>query len=103
MPKFAPKNNSKGRRRKSNPAPIFFVILGSFILLIALLFSLRKPATSFKPQVVGAPSIKADQEKIDLGDVKLGKVVSPSFKIMNVGDQPLQITKDPYVEVVEGC
>lgn len=55
------------------------------------------------PEVIGAPALKADQEMIDLGDVRLGQTVNASFQLTNVGDQPLFFTELPYVEVVEGC
>ena len=51
----------------------------------------------------GAPSLKVDQDKVDLGDVPLGKTVTVSFQLSNVGDQPLRFNQAPYVEVVEGC
>jgi len=58
------------------------------------------PAT---PEVSGAPALRANQEFVDLGDVRLGQTVDASFQLTNVGDQPLFFTESPYVEVVEGC
>ncbi len=55
------------------------------------------------PEVAGAPKLKVDHEKIDLGDIKLGNTVRTAFELTNTGDRPLQITGAPYVEVVEGC
>ncbi len=54
-------------------------------------------------EVTGAPSLKVDQEEIDLGDMKFNQVADVSFQLTNVGDQTLRFTKDPYIEVVEGC
>jgi hypothetical protein len=54
-------------------------------------------------EVQGAPKLKLDQPKIDLGDVKLGQTVSASFTVSNVGDQPLKFSEAPYIEVIEGC
>jgi hypothetical protein len=44
-----------------------------------------------------------DQEKVDLGIVKLGQTVDVKFKLTNVGDQTLRFSKAPYIEVLEGC
>jgi hypothetical protein len=54
-------------------------------------------------EVSGTPSLKVDQEKVDLGNVKLGQTVEVTFKLMNVGDQTLRFSKAPYIEVLEGC
>ena len=55
------------------------------------------------PEVTGAPKLKVDRDKIEMGDIKLGKTVQAEFALSNVGDQPLRITGDPVIEVLEGC
>ncbi len=57
----------------------------------------------FTPEAKGAPKLKADRDKIDLGDVKLGQTVQTAFELTNAGDQPLRFTDKPFIEVVEGC
>ena len=49
------------------------------------------------------PKLAADKTKIDLGNVPLGQTVSVSFEITNIGDQSLQFSEAPYIEVKEGC
>ena len=61
------------------------------------------PATKATIEVKGAPALKADKEKVDFGNVKLGQTVQVSFDVANVGDQPLHFTEAPWVEVIEGC
>ena len=51
----------------------------------------------------GGPSLKVFQDGLDLGDQKLGQTVPLRFEIANVGDRPLRITEQPYLEVVKGC
>ena len=83
--------------------PILLAAVG-IILLLAAFFawrSLNRPKAEI--QVSGAPSLQVDKERVDLGDVPLGQTVSVSFEVSNVGDQPLQFSEAPYVEVVEGC
>ena len=99
---------SKGQPRKmlksgkpSFPVPI---IIGFGILLIAAaLLATRKSGSVVAIEVNGAPSLRADPMKIDFGDVQLGRTVTAVFALSNVGDQPLELTRAPYVEVVEGC
>jgi hypothetical protein len=38
-----------------------------------------------------------------LGDVPFDKPVEVTFKLMNVGDQVLEFTEEPYIDVVAGC
>jgi hypothetical protein len=74
------------------------VWLAGLILLIGC-----AAAPVSKPEVAGAPRLKVDKESIDLGDRKVGQLVSASFEITNVGDQPLRFTEAPYIEVAAGC
>jgi hypothetical protein len=95
-------------KRKQNPRarskiPLFLMLGGAAILIAALFFVFRKPAPPYTPEVSGGPSLKADKEKVDLGDIRLGRTVQVSFTIKNVGDQPLQFSDAPYIEVKEGC
>jgi hypothetical protein len=55
------------------------------------------------PVVTGAPRLQVDQDQVDMGDIKLGQTVQTLFTLTNAGDQPLQITEPPYIEVLEGC
>jgi hypothetical protein len=92
------------QRRKSPILPILLA-LGGLLLVAAAVFSLTrdKADPNFKPEVTGSPSLKADQEKVDLGDVPLGQTVQASFVLTNVGDKTLKFTEEPYIEVLEGC
>ena len=95
----------KGRRSqgKSSILPIFLVLGGAVLLVTFAFLAFQNKPTPFTAEVTGGPSLKADKEKVDLGNVKLGAPVQVSFKIQNNGDQPLQFSKAPYVEVKEGC
>jgi ABC-type transporter Mla subunit MlaD len=100
------KYKSKKRKKKASFQDILpislLLALGGMILVAVALFALWKAGQPANPQVPievsGAPSLKVDQDKVDLGDVPLGKTVTVSFQLANVGDQPLR-----SVEVVEGC
>ena len=98
------KNNSK-KQRKQNAKWLPILIVAGGVLLIGLAFlALRKNPTPKAPiETKGSPSLKVDKDKVDLGDVKLGKTVEVSFELTNVGDQTLRFNKQPFVEVVEGC
>ncbi len=94
---------SHKQRNRSNLWPVILLVAGG-LLVIGAFIALRKPAPTLAAiEVKGSPSLQVDQEKVDLGDVKLGKTVEVTFKLTNVGDQPLRFSKAPYVEVAEGC
>lgn len=103
MTKSQRKSKSAPERKQPGKLALLLTILGAFLLLVGLMFAFRKPAAQATPEVRGGPGLKVDREKVDLGDVKLGQPVTVSFKLTNVGDQPLKITDTPYVEVLEGC
>ena len=80
------------------------IIAGVALIVVALIGSgSNSTASATAPQVSGAPALRVDQEKIDLGDVPLGQTVSVKFEVANTGDQPLRFTQKPYIEVIEGC
>jgi hypothetical protein len=106
-------NKYKSKRRRKNnglrnalPTPLLLT-LGGLALIAAALFAVWKsnqPTYTEVPiEVEGAPSLKVDKEKVDLGDVKLGQTVNVSFQLSNVGDEPLRFTTKPQIEVAEGC
>ena len=71
-------------------------------MALAFLALRDKPAPGATIEVTGAPSLQVDNEKVDLGDVKLNQTVQVSFQLTNVGDETLRFVKQPYIEVVEG-
>ncbi len=88
---------------------VLAMVAGVVVLAVAgfLLFggngAVNGSSANFTPEAKGAPRLRADKQKVDLGNVKLGQTVQVSFDIANTGDQPLRFVKDPFVEVVEGC
>jgi hypothetical protein len=116
-------------KRQQQRRSLLLILLGGVIFL-ALAFYMNKPKPAQQVQLQqnagvqqnpasqqnivepqqnndlqssGAPSLQVDQKVIDLGNVSLGKTVSASFVLTNVGDQPLQFTKAPYIELLAGC
>ena len=86
-----------------NLIPLLLALGGAILIIVTLLLVFQPPKTPTTSEVTGTARLKADKQKIDLGDVKLGTTVRASFQLANVGDQPLRITKAPYVELKEGC
>jgi hypothetical protein len=90
-------NQSRG-----NPRGMFLlVLLGVAVIAAALVFA-SQAGSQENAGVVG-PRLSVDQEVIDFGQVKMGQPVSAAFKLTNTGDADLRLTKEPYIEVVEGC
>ena len=99
------KNSYQGRQSQPQKSkyPLFFILGGAAILIITAIFAFQKPPAPYTPEVTGGPSLRADKEALDFGDVKLGKTVTASFELKNIGDQPLSFSNAPYVELIEGC
>ena len=98
--------NKKNLRhhRGQKPWPLLLLMGGGLVLIIVAVTALNKPPESKAAiEVSGTPSLKVDQEKVDLGNVKLNQPVNVSFQLMNVGDETLRFSKAPYIEVLEGC
>ena len=96
-------NSKKPKVQKRNWVPY---LLGLSLVLLAglVFFVLRKDAPpKAEVEVTGAPSLRVDQEKIDLGVMKFNQPAEASFQLTNVGDQTLRFSEDPYIEIAEGC
>jgi hypothetical protein len=92
------------RRRNTTLVPILAAVGGVALVVLALSALLGGRSGGRAPiEVTGQPRLKVDKELIDLGNIQLGRTVEASFVLTNVGDQPLQLAEEPYIEVVEGC
>jgi hypothetical protein len=80
--------------------PVILVGIVGFVAGTVFLLTRRAPYT---PEVTGRPSGIVSQDYFDYGDIKGGTWIETSFNIKNVGDQPLNVLNEPYVELIEGC
>jgi hypothetical protein len=84
-------------------AGLALVAVAGLLLLPRSAPAASRPSAGLTPAVTGAPRLSADKPKLDLGNVRLGQTVQAAFEITNQGDRPLQFTRAPYIEVVQGC
>ena len=84
--------------QKTRYRPLLLILGGLLIIAVALFVLFNRP-----PASSGSPSLAFDQQEFNFGDVKLGQVVKASFKLTNLGTAPLKFTREPYIEVREGC
>ncbi len=102
--KFKPANHKFHRKRNRSTGPLWLMLGGGIIVVIASFALLRGNSAPKTPiEVAGAPSLKVDKQQVDLGNETLGQTVQVSFELTNVGDQTLRFSEAPYVEVKEGC
>ena len=98
------KQDKRIKRQDRNRWPVWLALTGLVLVGLALFaFSRGSSKPKAAIEVAGSPALKVDKEKVDLGEVKLGQTVQVSFQLTNVGDQSLRFSKEPYIEVVEGC
>jgi hypothetical protein len=84
--------------------PLALIAGGALLLAVVAWLAWPRPAAPRAAiEVSGAPKLKVNAERVDLGDVALGRTVGASFTLTNVGDQPLRFGAPPYVETLEGC
>lgn len=85
-------------RRKSFP---WIPVVLAVVLISSVVFTFANRGST--KITGGTPAITVDQEKIDMGYIKLGQYRTINIKVTNTGDGVLRFTEDPYLEVVEGC
>ncbi len=102
-----PKPSRKVVTQKKPKPPIWlWGLIAAGVALIAFVVVQSASSNSAPPPaplVTREPALQVDKEALDFGNVALGQTVEAKFEVSNVGDQPLRFTKEPYVEVVEGC
>ena len=68
-------------KQPEKAGPLLVAIAGFMLILLASLALIRPASSAFQDLFgKGTPSLKVDQEKVDLGDIKLGKSVSVTFQ-----------------------
>jgi len=94
-----------GRQSARSNTPLLIVAGGAALVVVAalLIFGSAPASPPAAIEVSGAPALKIDKEKVDLGTVRLGEWVTVNFELANAGDQPLRFEEKPYVTVAEGC
>lgn len=112
---MSPKANHLPKDRAAKTVPsaprrlLPFFAVGAAVLLIVLgLMLLRRPGvpadTSDIPILAAnMPRLAVDQKTLDFGKLPLDIPVKATFKLSNVGDQPLQILGQPVITVKQGC
>ena len=96
-----------------SPWPFVVMAVGAVLIIVVGFLAWRggsttqtsssSPLTGGTPQVTGSARLGVDRTTIDFGKVPLDKPVRATFRLKNVGDQPLTIKGEPRVELVKGC
>jgi hypothetical protein len=104
---------SKKSRRKKKRQPrqtpwLWLALGGALVLIVGAFLALRlQPGSEDEapgaPQAGGAPRLVVDQTTIDEGYIKYDVPIRTTFRLSNVGDQPLEIQGTPQVSLVQGC
>ena len=102
--------SKKSRTRRNKPSSRrslwpWLAGIGALLLIVGgvAVWISSSPGTEVTPQVVGSPKLVVDQTVIDEGYMQYNVPVRTTYRLSNVGDQPLKIVGQPMVELVEGC
>jgi hypothetical protein len=101
------KARRKRKQSSSRQFPWLWLATGGALLLIVgglmMVWTPAETSSVVTPEVTGAPRLVIDQPVVDEGYLKFNTPVRTTFRLRNVGDQPLHILGEPQVELVEGC
>jgi hypothetical protein len=100
------KTSRRNRNQPSSGRTIWpwLAAAGALLLVVGglVLWNSSRSRPAVTPQVAGAPKLVVDKTVVDEGYVRFNVPVKTTFRLSNVGDQPLKIKEAP-VELVEGC
>lgn len=101
------KQKQKRRQSTTRQFPWILLAVGGLAVLVVGVLAVAQPWSGDEPQVtplvVGSPRLTVDQTTIDEGYIKYDVPIRTTFRLSNVGDQPLKILDTPQVLLVEGC
>jgi hypothetical protein len=105
------KNHRRRKQNRSQPLsrrlPWRWLAVGGAVMLLAGALLALRPWSSDEPQVTpqvaGAPRLRVDRTAVDEGYVRYNVPLRTTFRLSNVGDQPLKILGEPQVALVRGC
>ena len=85
--------------------PLLILAVGAVLVVAGVLYAQQSAQQDEGSPAVGdgTPVIAVSPERIDYGDVKLDTPLTFQIKVTNTGDGTLQIQKEPFLDVVEGC
>ena len=102
--------SKKSNPRKRKPSSLqslwpWLAGIGVLVLIVGgvVVWTTSRPGAAVPPQVVGAPKLAVDQTVVDEGYMQYNVPVRTTYRLSNVGDQPLKIVGQPMMELVEGC
>ncbi len=92
-------------RAAKSPRPFVFMAVGAVLIVVGFLAwrGSRPAQTTPSPTNKGGATLSVDRTTIDFGKVPLDVPVKATFKLQNVGDEPLTLKGEPRVELVQGC
>lgn len=93
------KNSRKSQAAANQRIMILGLVALGAVLLVGAIALLSGSGDGGK----GTPVLVVDKEKVDLGDIKLGEMVTVSFTLTNTGDGTLKFSQEPYIELAAGC
>lgn len=104
MSKFKIKKKEKPQPWWKKASPLLLGLGGLLLVGVAAFLIARayQPAPRISPQVSG-PRLQVDRQVIDFGEVRMGIPVKATFKLTNIGDEPVRFVRQPYIQVLEGC
>ncbi len=100
------------QKATTTPSPYLIAGIGAVLLVIVGAFFLLRGSDeevteeidpNFTPEVTGSPRLEVAEDTQDFGDVPFEQMVTSTFRIKNVGDEPLVFQREPQVELVRGC
>lgn len=93
------------QRRRTHWFPLALIAAGVIVLGGVVWVALGGQAAGIQApvEVTGSPRLKANRQRVDLGEMQLGETAEVSFQLANVGDETLTFTEAPFITVAEGC
>ena len=99
-------SNRKSRAHQQRSAQTKKLVppaIGAIVVLFVVFVAFTTVNQTTQVNVIGAPRLQVDREKIDLGNRIFNQSVRAMFNVKNVGDGTLKLDAPRVATVLEGC
>jgi len=103
MSKQSNRKTRAHQQRNAQTKKLIPVVIGAIVVLFVVFVAFTTVNQTTQVNVIGAPRLQVDHERIELGNRIFDQPVRAAFVVKNIGDGALKLETPRVATVLEGC